>query len=126
MSSQFLKLAVLTLSMGACAIALLALRQQRLQIANELARTQLRLRTLDERLWALRADVAELITPDRIHELASGLGDLRPIVAATPDFGAPESPTVAPGTKPANPPAEKRRTTADPDRERLAFERVPR
>ncbi|MDX2131406.1 MAG: hypothetical protein SFY69_05075 [Planctomycetota bacterium] len=77
---MFAKCVVLILAVGACGCALLALRQSRLQVASELARTQLRISAADERLWSLRSQVAERTNPRNIEVLARGLGPLKPIV----------------------------------------------
>jgi len=58
---------------------LLALRQQRLQVASELAHTQLRIAAADERLWALRNRISESVSPGNVEQMAVGLGTLRPI-----------------------------------------------
>lgn len=77
---MFAKCAVLIVTVGACGCALLALRQQRLQVASELARTQLRIVAHDERLWLLRAKIAQQTSPRNVERLARTLGPLTPIV----------------------------------------------
>src|SRR5207237_9800977 len=76
----FAKLVAVVLTLGACGCALLALRQSRLQVASELAQTQLRVQQEDERLWVLRARIAERITPSEVEKLAADVGPLRPLV----------------------------------------------
>jgi cell division protein FtsL len=76
----FWKCAFLIVCVGACGAGVLAVRQQRLIAAGELARVQLRIATQDERLWALRAKIAEQTTPKRVYQMASTLGPLKPII----------------------------------------------
>jgi len=73
------KFAVVVISLGACACTLLAFRQSRLQVASELTQTQLRINAADERLWLLRARIGAEVAPARIEEMATELGDLRPL-----------------------------------------------
>jgi hypothetical protein len=75
----FAKLVAVVLALGACACTLLALRQSRLEVASELAQTQLRIQQEDERLWVLRARIAERITPSEVERLAADI-PLRPLV----------------------------------------------
>lgn len=77
---MFLKCAALIVAVGACAAVLLALRHDRLTIAGELARTQLRMSAQDERLWVLRARIAEETSPRRVQQMASTLGPLTPMI----------------------------------------------
>lgn len=77
---MFAKCAVLIVAVGACGCALLALRQQRLQVASELARTQLRISRADERLWMLRTQIAARTSPRNVEQMARDLGPLKPIV----------------------------------------------
>jgi len=76
----FAKLVAVVLALGACACALLALRQSRLEVASELAQTQLRIEREDERLWVLRARIAEKVTPSEVERMAADAGPLRPLV----------------------------------------------
>lgn len=68
------------LAVGAGACALLALRQQRLQAAHELTQAQIRIREMDERLWLLRARIAQRVTPEHVHAMAASMGRLRPMI----------------------------------------------
>ncbi|GJQ28539.1 MAG: hypothetical protein HBSAPP03_04230 [Phycisphaerae bacterium] len=77
---MFMKCAAMIVTIGACAGVLLALRQQRLTVAGELARAQLRMSAQDERLWRLRAGIAEQTSPRKVQQMASALGPLTPIV----------------------------------------------
>jgi hypothetical protein len=76
----FAKLAAVVLALGACGCTLLALRQSRLQVASEIAQTQIRINQEDERLWVLRARIAERVTPEQVEQMAQGVGPLRPLV----------------------------------------------
>lgn len=80
------KLGLVVLSIGVCALGMLAMRQARLQAAHEVAQTQLRIQRADERLWKLRADIAALSNPSRIRELAGALGPMHALI--TPGEGA--------------------------------------
>lgn len=75
-----MKCAAVIVAVGACAGVLLALRQQRLNIAGELARTQLRISEQDERLWMLRAKIADQTSPRNVQQMAAAIGPLTPIV----------------------------------------------
>jgi hypothetical protein len=84
----FGKLATLIACIAACGGWLLSLRHERVQALSELTQAQLRINRQDERLWMLRTQVAERITPPRIEALAAGLVDLQPIIPSevfTPD-----------------------------------------
>lgn len=77
----FAKVAVLIVSIGVCACALLAARQMRTQAAHELAEARLRLLQRDNELWRLRAQIAAKVTPERVQILATKLNSLKPIAA---------------------------------------------
>jgi len=78
----FAKLVAVVLALGACGSGLLALRQSRLQVASELTAAQLRINAADERLWLLRARIAERVTPERIELMAADVGPLHPIAGS--------------------------------------------
>src|SRR5437870_945516 len=59
--------------MGLIAGVLLAVRQQRIQAAHELARAQTRLMELDRVLLRLRLQIAAKITPDQVERRAGAL-----------------------------------------------------
>lgn len=101
------KLAVVILSLGICGCTLLALRQARLQAASELVRVQLRVRAQDEKLWQLRTEIGRLVTPERVREMASSLGPMRPVNSPRPI----NHESVAPGVplKPSRPSEQRRR-----------------
>ncbi|MBS0191266.1 MAG: hypothetical protein U0573_15670 [Phycisphaerales bacterium] len=80
------KLCLVVLSIGLCALSMLAMRQARLQAAHEVAQTQLRIQRADERLWKIRADIAALSNPSRIRELAGAIGPMHALI--TPGQGA--------------------------------------
>lgn len=83
---MFAKLVVVVLTIGVCACTLLSLRQARLQAAHELTRAQLRVRESDDRLWAMRADIARRVVPDQVQQMASALGRFRPMLPLPQDF----------------------------------------
>ena len=78
---MFAKLALLVVAIGAGGCSLLALRQQRLQVASELTRAQLRIQAADERLWELRARIALHTTPHAVRVLANDLGPMKPVIS---------------------------------------------
>lgn len=85
MTRLFAKLALVIVTLGACACALLALRQSRLQAAHELARIQLRMREHDERLWRERIEIARRVTPRHVEIMSVVLGPMRPIRPDEPE-----------------------------------------
>ena len=72
---EFAKLAVVIIAVGVGACWLLALRQARLEAANELAEARLRIAACDERLTMLRASIAVGVTPEHVERMAMELGD---------------------------------------------------
>jgi hypothetical protein len=66
-------------------------------VASELAQTQLRIQQEDERLWVLRARIAERITPSEVERLAADVGPLRPLV--DPVIAPPKSKSTNPTTR---------------------------
>lgn len=117
-AAVFAKLVSVILGMGVIGGGLLALRQQRLEAASDLARAQVRIRAQDERLWKLRAMIAERTGPERVREMAVALGPLRPIVPALPSSAAEirrasaeqngpvivDAPALPRGARPLSPP----------------------
>ena len=73
---MFVKIVVLIVSLGVCACTLLALRQARLQAANELAEARLRVRTIDERISMVRTEIAPHVTPIEVRQMTRELQDL--------------------------------------------------
>lgn len=111
---MFPKLVVVVLALGAMSSALLAFRQSRLQAASDLAQTQLRISAADDRLWMLRAKVAERITPHHVKDMADRLGPMRPLAPYDPELvppaesDAPRTPVVpGPGSRRAAKPDAK-------------------
>jgi len=86
----FAKLAAIILALGILGCTLLAMRQQRLQAAHELAEAQLRIRKSDEQLWLLRAQIARRLNPENIRDMAAGAGPLRPAASPPPPVEPPE------------------------------------
>jgi hypothetical protein len=118
---MFSKLTFLIVALGVVGCALLALRQQRLQAASEMAQAQLRIRAADERLFELRSQVAARITPQQIEKLAVEAGGLRPATNDLPgeltsneltgldeqgNFAPPEEVDKKKQTKPAGQPGK--------------------
>lgn len=71
---MFWKLAVLIVWAGVVACCLLTLRQARIQAANEFAEARLRIRSINERVSAIRATLASEITPERVESMADEIG----------------------------------------------------
>jgi len=80
----FAKLVAVILGIGVIGGGLLALRQQRLEAASELARAQVHIRAQDERLWKLRSVIARRTSPEQVREMASAIGPLRPLIPVLP------------------------------------------
>ena len=76
---MFAKLAVVVLSCGTIAAALLAQRHAHVQAQSELTQAQLRINKQDERLWMLRTKIGERITPYQVESLSAGIVPLHPI-----------------------------------------------
>jgi len=76
----FAKLVAVILGIGVVGGGLLAMRQQRLEAASELARVQVHLRVQDEQLCKLRAQIARRTSPEQVREMAVALGPLRPMI----------------------------------------------
>ncbi|MCC6676893.1 MAG: hypothetical protein IT436_07100 [Phycisphaerales bacterium] len=120
---MFAKLVVVVLTIGACACTLLSLRQARLQAAHELTRAQLRVRECDDRLWAMRADIARRVMPDQVRHMANALGSFRPMLPLPGDAErrseyarlhmSPADPVPLPQTRPAANPGVELRTVSD-------------
>lgn len=66
---MFAKIAVVIVALGICACTLLALRQARLQAANELAEARLRVRSIDERVAVVRTAIAACVTPEQVESM---------------------------------------------------------
>lgn len=113
---MFSKLTFLIIALGVVGCSLLALRQQRLQAASEMAQAQLRIRAADERLFELRSMVAARITPQQVEKLAIDAGGLRPATNDLPgeltsneltgldehgNFAPPPEETRKPAARPA-------------------------
>lgn len=76
----FLKLAVVALALGAMALGLLSLRQQRYEVSSELSKAHWRILEQERGLWRMRADIARNSRPQDIRQAADQLKlDLEPI-----------------------------------------------
>jgi cell division protein FtsL len=76
---MFAKLAVVIISLGVVACILLAVRQQRVQAAHELAEVQRRVMEHDRTLWYLRTEIAERVSPQQVDLMAKQAGVTAPI-----------------------------------------------
>ncbi len=77
-----LKLSVLIAGIAVTAAALLAVRQQRILAAHDVIASHNRVASYDVALRQMRSDIANLLAPNRLQQLASTLGDMRPIPPA--------------------------------------------
>lgn len=68
------KLAVTIVAFGLMGAAMLSIRQSRLQAAHEVTEARLRLPVHDERLTALRVEIAERVAPARVREMLEETG----------------------------------------------------
>jgi hypothetical protein len=89
----FGRLAAVIVVMGLGACVLLAIRQVRIQASHELAETRRRIVQMDHELWRLRAEIAERITPDRIHRRSTETLALK---SAVPTMWPTAMPTLMP------------------------------
>lgn len=90
----FSKLFLIMIALGAMGLGLLALRQQRYEVSNEISRAHNRIVEQERAQWRMRADVASRSDPADIRNYASKLKlELIPagestLLAATPNEGA--------------------------------------
>ena len=90
----FSKLFLIMIALGAMGLGLLALRQQRYEVSNEISRAHNRIVEQERAQWRMRADVARRSDPADIRTYASKLKlELIPagestLLAATPAEGA--------------------------------------
>ncbi|HZW10394.1 MAG TPA: hypothetical protein VFF69_10870 [Phycisphaerales bacterium] len=92
---MFAKIAAVILALGVCACSLLALRQARLQAANELAEARLRVRSIDERVSLVRAGIAASVVPSEVEHMTAAAEDIvGPLVplALRDQLEAPDAP----------------------------------
>ncbi len=76
----FAKLLVIVVALGAMALGLLSLRQQRYEVSNEISRAHNRIVEQERAQWRLRAEVAQRSTPADIREAAEKRGiELAPV-----------------------------------------------
>jgi hypothetical protein len=86
------KLAVMVGATALTAAWLLSVRQQRIMAAHDLIQAHRRTVQNEQALWRLRTDIANLLTPDRIEQIAGASGTMRPI---TPDDTQPDDKALA-------------------------------
>ena len=109
----FAKLLVIVVALGATALGLLALRQQRYEVSNEISRTHNRIVEQERAQWRMRAQVAARSTPADIRKAAERQGiDLAPVQESVTEaeaaVGAKAESAAAPAkpAKPAKPAAK--------------------
>ena len=81
---MFWRFTAVVVSVAMSGAWLLALRHNRVQAQSELTQAQLRINRQDERLWLLRANIAQRVTPLEIERLCADLGPLHPILPYAP------------------------------------------
>ena len=74
---MFAKIAVLIVSIGIVACALLGIRQGRILAAAETAQTQRRVAEHDRTLWRLRIEIASRVTPEAVESKSLAFGTLK-------------------------------------------------
>ncbi|MFN7020843.1 MAG: hypothetical protein ACK4WH_05895 [Phycisphaerales bacterium] len=79
---MFGKIIAVILTMGVVACVLLAVRQQRVQAAHELAEVQRRVLEQDRLLWQLRTEIAARVVP---RGVAAGAGRFGPTAVISPE-----------------------------------------
>ncbi len=88
------KLSALVLIAGATAASLLSVRQQRVQIAHDLAQLQARIAAHDETIWKLRVQIAERTQPLSVESLIAQAG-LDPMAPVLLNQAKPRGPEAA-------------------------------
>ncbi len=73
---MFAKLTALIITIGLIACVLLAVRQQRVQAAHDLAEVHQRVLQHDRTLWSLRAQVAARTLPSTLARAGERFGEL--------------------------------------------------
>jgi hypothetical protein len=97
----FGKLAVLIVSAGLIACALLAARQMRTQAAYELAQSRLRSVRIDENVSRVRAVIAARVSPERVLEMAARVNPMKPLADNRPAVRAAAPPQRVARNEPA-------------------------
>jgi hypothetical protein len=88
----FGKVAVLIVSTGLCACALLAARQMRTQAAYELSQARLRAIRIDEGVARVRAVISARVNPERVLEMAARVNPMKPLAVNRPGSTPPNEP----------------------------------
>lgn len=111
----FAKLLVIVVALGATALGLLALRQQRYEVSNEISRTHNRIVEQERAQWRMRAQVAARSTPADIRKAAERQGiDLAPVQESVTEAEAAAGAKADAGAGPAVP--AKKATAAAPSK----------
>jgi len=86
------KLAVMVTVAALTAAWLLSVRQQRIMAAHDLISAHRRMAENERTLWRLRVEIANLLTPDRIEQIAGAVGPMQPITPGRvpPGMGDPD------------------------------------
>lgn len=79
------KLCIVILTVTLTAASLLTVRQQRLDAVYDMRRSLESAAALDRQLQEVRIDIARMVTPDSVTQLASVMGPMRPIPAEWSD-----------------------------------------
>lgn len=82
---MFARLLLIVIAAGSTGLAVLTLRQQQLRAGHELAQARLDLMQAEERIRRVRAEIAELTSPEHVRLLGDALGRLVPARPAERD-----------------------------------------
>lgn len=74
------KLVALTFAVAATSASLLSARQQRVDLAYDMARLQQRMVENDETLWRLRMEIAHRTRPDQVQRMLATLDPMSPVL----------------------------------------------
>jgi len=83
---MFAKLLVIILAIGAAACALLVVRQQRVELAHQVAMTHNRLLQHERALWDLRTEIAGRVRPGDVQNLVDQMGGAWSPIPASPEL----------------------------------------
>ena len=83
---MFAKLFIIILAIGAAACALLVVRQQRIELAHDVAMRHNRLLQHERALWDLRTEIAGRVKPGDVRMLVDQLGGDWQQIPASPEL----------------------------------------
>jgi hypothetical protein len=83
---MFAKLLIIIVAIGAAACALLVVRQQRVELAHDVAMTHNRLLQHESALWDLRTEIAARVRPGDVRLLVDRMGGEWSPIPASPEL----------------------------------------